>query len=281
MDITTIIGVVAGFGFIVTSIISGGNLGDFIDPGSILIVFGGTFSAVVACFPLSTLKSMIKHFKIITQGKRFQPEPLIESLVEMAQIARKNGLLALEEKANELEDPFYKRSIMLIIDATEAEKVKEMLDAEVENMAARHEEEMAIYDRGAAFAPAFGMIGTLIGLINMLKSLNLDDGGSDTIGSSMSVALVTTFYGVMLANLVFTPISQKLQIRNNEEILYRQIIIDGVLGVQAGDNPKTLKESLAASLKQKQQALVLDSEGGGEGGGGKPKKEKKGKKGKE
>ncbi len=281
MDITTIIGVVAGFGFMVTSIISGGNLGNFIDPGSILIVFGGTFSAVFASFPLSTLKSMIKHFKIITQGKRFQPEPLIESLVEMAQIARKNGLLALEEKANELEDPFYKRSIMLIIDATEAEKVKEMLEAEVENMAARHEDEMAIYDRGAAFAPAFGMIGTLIGLINMLKSLNLDEGGSDTIGSSMSIALITTLYGVMLANLVFTPISQKLQIRNNEEILYRQIIIDGVLGVQAGDNPKTLKESLAASLKQKQQALVLDSEGGGEGGGGKPKKEKKGKKGKE
>ncbi|MCI9598007.1 MAG: motility protein A [Firmicutes bacterium] len=275
MDITTIVGVIVGFGLIVSSILKDGSIMNFVDPASLLIVIGGTLAAVFASFPLSTLKNMGKHFKIITQGKSFQPEPLIESLVEMAQLARKNGLLALEEKANELEDPFYKRSIMLIVDATEAEKVKEMLEAELESMAARHDEETAIYDKGASFAPAFGMIGTLIGLINMLKSLNLDEGGSDTIGSSMSVALITTLYGVLVANLIFSPISQKLQIRNSEEILYRQIIIDGVLGIQAGDNPKSLKESLVASLKKKQQAQLLDGEGGG---GGKPKKEKKGKK---
>ncbi len=128
-----------------------------------------------------------------------------------------------------------------------------------------------------AFVPAFGMMGTLIGLINMLKNLNLDEGGSDTIGLSMSVALVTTLYGVMFANLIFTPIGKKLDIRNSEEILYRQIIIDGVLGIQTGDNPKALKERLVASLSSKQQAMLLESEGGGDGGG----KEKKSKKKKE
>lgn len=279
MDVTTIIGLLVGIGVVVSGILQDGSIMNFASLSSFLIVLGGTLAAVFACFPLSSLKNIGKHFKIIMQGKSFQPEPLIESLVEMAQIARKNGLLALEEKANELEDPFYKRSIMLIVDATEAEKVKEMLEAELESMAARHDEETAIYEKGAAFAPAFGMVGTLIGLINMLKSLNLDDGGSDALGENMSVALITTLYGVMLANLFFTPIAQKLQIRNSEEIIYRQIIIDGVLGIQAGDNPKSLKESLVASLTQKQQNRILDSEGGG--GGDKPKKEKKGKKGKE
>lgn len=180
----------------------------------------------------------------------------------------------MEEKANELEDPFYKRSIMLIVDATDAEQVKEMLEAEVQSMADRHSDEAAIYERASAYAPAFGMIGTLIGLINMLRSMDLESGGSDGIGLNMSVAMITTLYGVVLANLFFNPIAKKLEIRNTEEILYRQIIIEGVLGIQAGDNPKTLKERLVSSLSKKQQEALLGSEGG-EGDGGKEKKEKK------
>lgn len=275
MDITTILGVVLGFGVFIGGILSSGELGNFWDLPSFLIVIGGTLAAIIACFPLSTLKNMGKHFKLIISGGKHQPGPLIDSLVEFAQLARKNGLLALEEKANELEDPFFKRSIMLIVDAMEAEKVKEVLEAEVESMAERHSEEAAIYEKGAAFAPAFGMMGTLVGLINMLKNLNLAEGASDSIGQNMSVALVTTLYGVLLANLIFTPIGKKLEIRNTEEILYRQIIIDGVLGIQAGDNPKTLKERLVSSLSTKEQAKLLDEEGGG--GGGKEKKPKKSK----
>lgn len=275
MDITTILGIVIGFGVFVGGCLSSGSLGNFWDLPSLLIVIGGTLAAVVACFPLSTLKNVPKHFKLVISGGKHQPGPLIESLVEFAQLARKNGLLALEEKANELEDPFFKRSIMLIVDAVEAEKVKEVLEAEVESMAERHAEEAAIYEKGAAFAPAFGMMGTLVGLINMLKGLDLSSGASDTIGQNMSVALVTTLYGVLFANLIFTPIGKKLDIRNTEEILYRQIIIDGVLGIQAGDNPKSLKERLVSSLSSKQQALLLESEGGG--GGGKEKKSKKSK----
>ena len=278
MDITTIIGVVAGFGIMIAGILQSGSLGNFFDPASIFIVLGGTLCAVIASFPLSSLKNVGKHLKMVIQGNQFAPEPLIESLVEFAQLARKNGLLALEEKANELEDPFYKRSVMLIVDATEAEKVKEVLEAEVESMAARHDEEVAIYERGSAAAPAFGMIGTLIGLINMLKNMNLDDGASSSIGLNMSVALITTLYGVVLANLVFNPIAKKLEIRNNEEILYRQIIIDGVLGIQVGDNPKTLKERLVSSLKKSQQAALLDETGEGGGKKEKPAKKKKEKK---
>ena len=251
---------------------------NFFDLPSIVIVFGGVICSVIASFPFSTLKNVVGHMKVLVKGKEFKPEPLIESLVEFAQIARKNGLLALEEKANELEDPFYKRSIMLVVDAMEAEKVREVLEAEVDNMAARHEDEASVYDKASAYAPAFGMIGTLVGLINMLKDLDLSSGASESLGANMSVALVTTFYGCMLSNVIFLPIAKKLRVRNEEEILYRQIIIEGVLGIQAGDNPKTLRERLASSLTSHQQMSILDSDGGDGGASGKGKKEKKPKK---
>ncbi len=278
MDLTSIIGIVAGIAIVLQGISQSGSLMNFFDLPSIVIVFGGVICSVIASFPFSTLKNVVGHMKVLVKGKEFKPEPLIESLVEFAQIARKNGLLALEEKANELEDPFYKRSIMLVVDAMEAEKVREVLEAEVDNMAARHEDEASVYDKASAYAPAFGMIGTLVGLINMLKDLDLSSGASESLGANMSVALVTTFYGCMLSNVIFLPIAKKLRVRNEEEILYRQIIIEGVLGIQAGDNPKTLRERLASSLTSHQQMSILDSDGGDGGASGKGKKEKKPKK---
>lgn len=275
MDITSILGIVLGFVFIINGILGSGKMDNFVDPASIIIVVGGTVSAVLASFPMSMLKKVGKHMTKLVSGKKYQPEPVIETLVEFAQLARKNGLLALEEKANGLEDPFFKRGIMLVVDATEAGKVRELLETEVDGMAQRHEEEAAIYDKASAYAPAFGMIGTLVGLINMLKSMDLSKGSSSALGENMSVALVTTFYGCIMANLLFMPIAKKLRIRNEEEVIYKQIIIEGVMGIQAGDNPKNLKESLVSLLHQTRQAKLLDGE---EGGGKKPKKEKKAKK---
>ncbi len=273
LDITTIAGIVVGFVVIVAGILMSGSISNFISGSSVFIVLGGTLAAIVASFPLSILKNVGTHMKVAITANRYDPAPLIDSLVEFSQIARKNGLLALEEKANQLEDPFYKRSLMLIIDAVEAETVKEVLEAEIDGMAARHDEQASLYVKGSAYAPAFGMIGTLVGLINMLKSMNLDEGGSDQLGVNMSVALITTLYGCLLANLIFGPIAKKLELRNNEEILYRQIIVDGVLGIQAGDNPKSLKERLVSSLPTNRQLEILDESG--EGGGKKKKKKKK------
>lgn len=275
LDITTIAGIVFGAAVIIVGMILSGNIGNFFDAASIFIVLGGCIGAVIASYPLSILKTAPKHIKIAITANQYDPAPLIDSLVEFSQVARKNGLLALEEKANQLEDPFYKRSLMLIIDAVEAEVVKEVLDAEIEGMAARHDEKAGLWLSASACAPAFGMIGTLIGLINMLKSMNLDEGGSDALGLNMSVAMITTLYGCILANLLFNPIAKKLELRNNEEILYRQIIVDGVLGIQAGDNPKSLKERLVSLLPTERQEELLDESG--EGGG--KKKKKKGKKG--
>lgn len=275
MDPTTIIGIIAGAVFIVNGIVTSGKLGNFFDPGSILITVGGTISAVLASFPLSNLKNVGKHMTKLVSGKKFKPEPVIDTIVEFAQLARKDGLLVLEEKANELDDPFFKKGILMVVDAMEAEKVREVLENEVDSMVERHDSEVEIYEKAAAYAPAFGMIGTLVGLVNMLKSMDLSAGSSSNLGESMSVALVTTFYGCILANLLFMPIAKKLRIRNNEEVLYRQVIIEGVVGIQAGDNPKMLKEKLVSLLHQRSQAKILSEDGGGGGGSAKKGKKKK------
>ena len=179
---------------------------------------------------------------------------------------------AAHKKANELEDPFFKKGILLVVDAMEAEKVREILENEVGSMIERHDGEVAIYDKASSYAPAFGMIGTLVGLVNMLKSMDLSSGSSSNLGVSMATALVTTFYGCILANLLFGPIAKKLRIRNDEEVIYKQVIIEGVVGIQAGDNPKVLKEKLVSLLHQTNQQKILNGE---EGGGGKSKKSKK------
>lgn len=278
MDITSVLGLVLGVILVFILGVKPANLMNFWDRDSIFIVVGGTAAAVIASYPFSKLKTMLKHTKVLVSGKKYQPVEAIESLVEMAQIARKNGLLALEDKANELKDPFFRQSVLLIVDAMEAEKIRDMLESSLDNLSERHDESAAIYDKASAFAPAFGMIGTLVGLINMLKNMNLDSGASSSIGEDMSVALITTFYGCILANLVFMPISNKLRIRNGEELLYKQIIIEGVLGIQTGDNPKNLKERLVSFLDQKQQDKLLEQESqGGEGDEKGKKKEKKAK----
>ena len=143
------------------------NMINFVDVSSILIVIGGTMAVVVACYP-KLAKSFPKHIKIMLRAKAFNPTIYVEQLTELAQIARKNGLLALEEKANEQEDPFFKQAIMLIVDANDPDRVRSILENDIEQTSARHQEVVAMYERGSNAAPAFGMIGTLIGLINML-----------------------------------------------------------------------------------------------------------------
>lgn len=271
MDLTTVVGIVSGLLLIMLGGIGVDKLGNFIDPNSAFIVLGGTLAAVIASFPMSILKETVKHFAVMVQGKKYDTKKLIDTLVEMAQIARKNGLLALEEKAAQLDDPFFKQGIMMIVDATEPEEVRKLLENELETTAERHESMISVYEKASAFAPGFGMIGTLVGLVNMLMNMDPTAGGSSTIGTDMGVALITTFYGCVLAQLVFSPMAKKLSIRNHEEIVYKEIMIEGILAMQAGDNPKFLKEKLVTYLSTKERLKIL-------GEGGEEKKPKKGKK---
>lgn len=278
MDISTILGIVIAlvlmlFGMIFDSKTMGidfGKVTNFLDVQSILIVIGGVIAILIASYPLSFFKLIPKHFKIIFGGNKYDTNALIDQLVDLAQIARKNGLLSLEEEAGKIEDPFFKNSVMMIVDVPDSEKIKEILNEELNYMDERHGESVSFYDMGAAIGPAFGMIGTLIGLINMLKGMDMDAGGSSSIGQDMSVALITTLYGSMLANVFFVPLARKLKLRNAEELLYKSIIIEGVLSIQSGDNPKFLKEKL--------QTFIAFSQRGGEDAGEGGKAAKKGKK---
>ena len=238
-----------------------GNLWNFFDAASIFITIGCAIFVVVASFPGSALKAVPKHFKVMLNVKKYNPMYFIDELVDLAQTARKNGLLSLEEKANTQEDPFFKQAIMLIVDANDPDKVRAILENDIECMSARHDDAAGMYDKASAVAPAFGMVGTLVGLINMLKSMSLDGGAGD-LGTSMGTALITTLYGCILAHVVFGPISSNLRQRDSEEVLCKQIIVEGIMSIQSGENPKALQEKLLTYVNQSQR------EGGGKGKGG-------------
>ena len=239
------------------------NLWNFFDAASIFIVIGCTFAIVVASFPGKTLGSIPKHFGVILNANKFKPLDIIDQLVELAQTARKNGLLALEGKANEQEDPFFKQAIMLIVDANDPDKVRAILENDIECMSARHEDAAALYDKASAVAPAFGMVGTLVGLINMLKTMDPTTGGGD-LGKDMSTALVTTLYGCILAHMIFGPIANNLRIRDSEEVLCKEIIVEGIMSIQSGENPKALREKLLTYISQRDRDAEPKASGGGE-----------------
>ncbi len=237
------------------------QLVNFFDVSSILITIGCTFAVIVASFPAKMLKSMPRHFKIMLNTKKYDPVSYIDELVELAQVARKNGLLALEERANQQEDPFFRQAIMLIVDATDPDKVRSILNNDIECMSARHDDVASMYEKGSSVAPAFGMVGTLVGLINMLKGMNLES-GSNSIGGDMGTALITTLYGCVLAHMIFNPIASNLRSRDADEVLCKMIIVDGIVSIQAGENPKSLREKLLTFMAQQQRDAAM---GGGRG----------------
>lgn len=242
-----------------------GLLINFFDPASILITIGCTVFIVVASFSGDMLKNVPKHLKIILNSNQHDPLFYIDELEELAQVARKDGLLSLEERASQQQDPFFKQAIMLVVDAYDAEKIRSILENDIENMSARHDEAAGMYDKASSVAPAFGMVGTLVGLINMLKGMDLSGGSQSSLGSDMGTALITTLYGCVLAHMIFGPVAGLLRTRDSEEVLCKMIIVEGVMSIQAGENPKFLRERLMTFMAQKQRE--------GEGG-------KKGKKGK-
>lgn len=249
------------------------NLKSFYDLPSIAIVLGGTIASLMLSFPWEQFARVPKHIRIIFMPQKYVAEEYITKLVECAKKARISGLLALEEDANSIEDAFLKNSLQMIVDSIDPEKVKAQMELWSQSVEERHTQERAFYDKGAQLAPAFGMVGTLIGLINMLK--NLQDVAS--VGPNMSVALVTTFYGSCLANIVFAPISNKLRVRHDEEYLCMAIVYEGIQSIQSGENPKLIQEKLVHLLPEYRQSK-LDAIGGGAAPGkGKAEKSAKGK----
>jgi len=240
LDISSAIGLILGLVFIIGGIMTSGDLGAFWDLPSVIIVLGGTIASTIASFPMENFLNTGKVIKKAFFYKETSPDEVIVEIIQLANIARKEGLLSLEEYAEKLDDEFLEKGIMLIVDGTDPDLVRNIMETELIFLEDRHSEGQSIFETMGTYAPAFGMIGTLIGLINMLKVL--DD--PNAIGPSMSVALVTTFYGSMLANVVFLPLAQKLKIRSNSEILVKELMVEGLLSIQAGENPRIIEEKL-------------------------------------
>jgi len=262
MNITYIIGVIGAFVVMIIGMMQGSGekfldveqLMNFVDGPSVFITIGCTIMVVIGSFPIKQVAAMPKHIGILMNTKKFNPLAIIDQLVELAQIARKNGLLALEEQGNQQEDPFFKQCIMLIVDNNDADQVREIMMNDIEQSSSRHEGIAAMYDRASSVAPAFGMVGTLVGLINMLKGMDVSSSeGSSNIGNAMGTALVTTLYGCVLAHMVFGPIAQQLRLRDEEETLCKLIIVEGIMSIQAGANPKFLREKLMTFMQQQQR----------------------------
>ncbi len=229
-------------------------LNNFINGPSIFITVGGTLFALMAAFPFKTFRHLPKHLKMVFGKDQKDPLEYVEIITELSKEARRRGLLSLEEKAYTFEDEFLKESLLLVVDAIESDKLKVWFDQKIANIARRNDEERKFYEMGAALAPAFGMIGTLIGLVNMLKAMNLES-GPEMLGENMSVALITTFYGSLLANCFFLPMSNKIELAQEREMLFKELIMEGVISIKEGENPKFIREKLLNFLEEKEKKL--------------------------
>lgn len=244
MDLATIIGFLFGTAFVIWGISLSGSLLNFYEFSSIVIVLGGTIASTLISYPLKKVIGTMKVVKHAFAINTFNPSFVINQLIELSNLARREGLLALEEAGEKVEDEFLKKGIMLIVDGTDPELVRNILETELVFLEERHRDGQRLFETMGSFSPAFGMIGTLIGLINMLKYLD----NPSSVGPNMSVALITTFYGAVLANLVFLPIANKLKGRSSEEILVKELMVEGLLSIQAGENPRIIEEKLKTFL---------------------------------
>jgi len=240
MDIASIIGVALTFILVFSPIIMSGLLMSFIDIGSILIVVGGSIAAVFTAYPLAEVLSTIKVLKKVFFAGGSDPKNIINTLVDLGEKARREGILALERELKSIDDEFLRKAIQFAVDGNEIETIEAVMNSEIDAIEERHKVGKSILENMATFAPGFGMLGTLIGLIQMLQ--NLSD--PSNIGAGMAVALITTFYGSLLANGLWSPMAVKLERRSKEEIILKQLVLAGIVSIQSGDNPRVLRDKL-------------------------------------
>lgn len=245
MNLSSFVGLILGAIFIIWSITMGGDLTRYFDPPSVMIVFGGVISATMVSYSFEKLKIFLPKLKEAFIHPDIDLVDDIENIIKLANIARREGLLALD--GQDLGDLFLQKGVELIVDGTDPELVKDIMESEIENIEETEEISPAILTSMAQFAPAFGMVGTLIGLINMLMFLE----DASTIGPSMATALITTFYGVVLANLFFLPLATKLKVCGALRVRRYEIMLEGILSIQNGENPRIIKRKLQSLIPDK------------------------------
>lgn len=254
VDIATIIGLILALGLILLSI--GGSIGAFINLPSVMIVVGGTIGAMLVFFPLKDILALGSVVKKTIFAKDRSADEYLAKMVELCQLARQNGILALDEVSNTLSDEFLRKGLQMAVDGMDPEMLSQQMETEIEKLEERHKTGANILTAGATLAPAMGLIGTLIGLVQMLQ--NMSDPSS--IGPAMAVALLTTFYGSIMANVFFTPMAGKLKIRSEKELLFNEVILSGVVSISKGENPRILESRILAMLPPKLRVSSFDKD---------------------
>lgn len=247
MDIATIIGVVSGIGFVLLTILMGSGLGLFINIPSVFIVVGGTIAATLIAYPLAEFLMVVGLTMRVFIFKIENQEDLITLLVDISNKARKGGLLSIESEIQNIKDPFLAKALQMTVDGVQSSAISAIMTKQMNLVEKKHKVGINIFGSMGAYAPAFGMVGTLIGLVQMLASL--DD--PSTIGPKMAVAMITTFYGAILANLFFIPMSDKLKLRSEEEIGNMRLLYEGVMSIREGEHPRLLEDKLNVYIAMK------------------------------
>jgi chemotaxis protein MotA len=248
MDRGTAIGLALAMGAILgAAVVEAGSISilfALMNLPSALIVFGGTFGALIIAFPLERVTKLSKVLGVAFRQENTSERDLVSLFVKLSERARREGLLALETEAQSIEDQSIQKGVLLVVDGTDPELVREIMESDVAAMAERHEGNYAMFEAAGGFAPTMGIIGTVMGLVNVLSHLDKPD----ELGKSIATAFIATLYGVLTANVFWLPVGQRLKQRNKEEVARRSLAVEGVLAVQAGDNPRVVREKLEAFL---------------------------------
>lgn len=248
MDIATILGIVSAFGLVLSAILMGGGLNLFINIPSLLIVVGGTLGTTMINYPLKDVLSVVKVVKNVFFSKAASTSDIIKQFGDFSNKARREGILALEGEIKNVQEEFLQKGIQLSIDGLEPGSIREIMETETSYIQDRHKLGAEIFTTMGTYAPALGMVGTLIGLVQMLQTMS----DPSSIGPAMAVALLTTFYGAVMANIICLPMSGKLRTRSTEEVLIKEMMIEGVICLSNGENPRIVEQKLAAFLAPNQ-----------------------------
>ncbi len=262
MDIASLAGIILGFVMLIFGIISSAGLqgfGEYLDVPSAIITFGGAFSCTLASVSMQNFIDGFKAFALIFKTQALDTTEMIRKIIDLSNVARKEGLLSLEEAAGDLDEAFLKKGILLIVDGTDPDLVRAIMETELVSIEGRHKDVIGFWDTLGSMGPAWGMIGTMVGLVDMLY--HMDD--PSTLGPAMAVALITTLYGSLLANWICIPVSNKLKADNAAEMMQKEVMIEGLLSIQAGENPRVIEEKLKSFLAPKDRESS-EGEAGGE-----------------
>ncbi len=263
MDIASLLGIILGLAMLIYGIIDNAGVtgfGRYLDVASAIITFGGSFASTLTSVNLQDYIAGLKSFTLIFKVPTLNTREMINKIIDLSNIARKEGLLSLEEAAADLDEPFLKKGILLVVDGTDPDLMRAIMETELISVERRHKTLIGFWDTLGSMGPAWGMIGTLVGLVNMLY--NMQD--ANAIGPSMAVALITTLYGSLLANWICIPVSNKLKADNAVEMMQKEVMIEGLLSIQAGENPRVIEEKLKSFLAPKDRVDNTDEAAGGE-----------------